>query len=346
MEPTTETTTTTPDPTTRAANGRFPWARVGVAVALLVVIAVLGRRFYGELDRLAGVPARSVALIALLYLVARAFNAGVIYAGLARLGHGAVRSVEVFFLLMTQYTVNMLVPRSGIGVPAGYLKLKRGVPVADFTAVQLLPGTLVMFVCVGIAGLAALVMSGDRFDAKLAALFGIVTVGATALVATGTPAHRAGTRLVSRFVTKMSDANRRLGLDWPLLAGATGSHVIALLLRGLRLQLAFSAVGAPVSFASALVASCASDVLFLVSLTPGALGFREGAIVYAARVLGTTGDVALSAAVLDRIVISAVNVLFACVGMGKFAGRSKPTPVGNREAVVNVTPITPDKRDT
>jgi uncharacterized membrane protein YbhN (UPF0104 family) len=50
-------------------------------------------------------------------------------------------------------------------------------------------------------------------------------------------------------------------------------------------------------------------------VTPAALGFREGAIVYGARVMQTTGDIALAAAVLDRVVGTACTVVVGQIGL-------------------------------
>jgi uncharacterized protein (TIRG00374 family) len=103
---------------------------------------------------------------------------------------------------------------------------------------------------------------------------------------------------------------------------------VVLLLRAARVQLSFKAVGVNVGFWPAFVASAVGDLMFLVSVTPGALGFREGGMVYAARVLGTTGDVALAAAVLDRIVLTGCNLVLGQIGVWRYIGRSPGAVVG------------------
>jgi uncharacterized protein (TIRG00374 family) len=130
-----------------------------------------------------------------------------------------------------------------------------------------------------------------------------------------------------RFLGRLSDACNRLGRDRRLIARSFAAHAVVLLLRAARVQLSFYAVGAKVGFWQAFVASAAADVMFLVSITPGALGFRETGIVYAARVLGTPGDVALAAAVLDRIVLTGCNLVLGQIGMWRYLGRSTPGAV-------------------
>jgi uncharacterized membrane protein YbhN (UPF0104 family) len=68
--------------------------------------------------------------------------------------------------------------------------------------------------------------------------------------------------------------------------------------------MAFQAASVPVSWWGTLIASTASDLMFVVSITPGAIGLREAAIALLARKLGTTTDVALTVAIIDRLVFS------------------------------------------
>jgi uncharacterized protein (TIRG00374 family) len=96
------------------------------------------------------------------------------------------------------------------------------------------------------------------------------------------------------------------------------THAVMLALRAWRIQLCFQAIGRPVNYFGALAASLLADLAFVVSITPAALGFREGAIVYAARVLHTTGDVALAAAILDRLISIVCHVVVGQLGVWQF----------------------------
>lgn len=131
--------------------------------------------------------------------------------------------------------------------------------------------------------------------------------------------------MLARFLGRLSYACRRLGRDRALLARALALHAVVLLLRAWRVQLSFHAVGRPVGFWPAFVASAAADVMFLVSITPGALGFREGALVYLAPMLGTTRDLALAAGVLDRLVLTACNLALGQIGIWRYIGRAAET---------------------
>ena len=251
-------------------------------------------------------------------------------ASLRSLGHTIGRA-ETFFVLMVQYYVNMLIPRAGIGALAGYLKLRRGIPIADLGAAQVLTLTVIQYACLGVAALvcqSVLAATGVApFDPLLAGVFAGVAVACFAPLVLPLPdlnpaPDEPAPGFLARFLARLSDACRRLGRDRRLVARTFVAHGVVLLLRTARVQLSFKAVGADVGFWPAFVASAVGDLMFLVSITPGALGFREGGMVYAARVLGTTGDVALAAAVLDRIVLTGCNLVLGQIGMWRYVGRA------------------------
>jgi uncharacterized protein (TIRG00374 family) len=123
---------------------------------------------------------------------------------------------------------------------------------------------------------------------------------------------------VRTFLARLVDAWHKLGEFNPLLLRVVATHAVMLLVRAWRIQLCFAAIGRPVHYLGALAASLLADLALLIAITPSALGFREGAMVYSARVMGTTGDVALAAAILDRIISTACNIVVGQVGVWQF----------------------------
>jgi uncharacterized membrane protein YbhN (UPF0104 family) len=85
-------------------------------------------------------------------------------------------------------------------------------------------------------------------------------------------------------------------------------------LQALKLYVAFCAVNADVAFAGVLMATILSELALLISITPGAIGFREAAVAASAAWLGCSPETALAAAVLDRLVMTAAIVLLAQAG--------------------------------
>jgi len=289
-----------------------------VAVLILVTLAFLGRRYYSDLWRLRRVPPLLVATIGVLWLVTRYLAADVMRVALQALGHRIGR-YEAFMLQMIQSYGNALVPRAGISAPAVYLKLRHGTPFADLGAVQLLPMTLLQIFTIGVMGLGCQLVLwrfyGLPWERPLTVLFAAVSVGCVAPLLVPLPAARAGRGRVTRFLARLVDAWHKLGAFNPLLLRVIATHAVMLVLRAWRIQLCFLAIGQPVHYFGALVASLLADLAFGISVTPAALGFREGAIVYASRVMQTTGDIALAAAVLDRLINTACTVIVGQLGV-------------------------------
>jgi uncharacterized membrane protein YbhN (UPF0104 family) len=337
-----------PAPASTHSRKRKLILRLVIAAVVLAALAIAGRRFYGELDRLAKVDPRVIAAMAALYVMGRIPPTWIMRAGLRALGHHIGRA-ETFFVLMSQYYVNMLIPRAGLGAVAGYLKIKRGVPVADMSAAQLVLMTIAQFACIGLIAFAVLAyLAATRqaqFDPILGALFGAVGAACLLPLLIPIPASLVGrgdsvSHVIGKFLARLSDGCHRLGRDRGLVARAMLIHTIVLLIRAARVQLSFYGVGQPVKFWPAFVASCLADVAFLVSITPGALGFREGGVVYVAPMLGTTGDVALAAAVLDRLVLTGCNIVFGQIGLWRYVGGRSPAVA----AVVVGADAAPDPR--
>lgn len=302
-----------------------------VAGLVLGALLVAGRRFYGELHRLRDAPPLLVAAISLLWLASRYPAADVMRVALRALGHRIGR-YEAFMLQMVQSYGNVLVPRAGIGMPALYMKLRHDTPFADFGAVQILPMTLMQVFTIGVVGLISqaglLATGGAEPDRLMTAVFAIVAAACVVPLVIRFPADRFMHGKLALFVARLIVAWHQLGGSRPLLARVVLTHTAMLFVRALRVMLCFHAVGADVSYAGALAASLLADLAFVFAVTPSGLGFREFAVVYAARVVGTTGDVALAAAILDRLVGTAVTVVVGQIGAWQFIQpvlRSRPS---------------------
>jgi len=320
----TPATTPTEEPRPLGRSWHARGLRLLLGVIVLAALAFVGRRYYGELGRLTSV--RPVWLIAMagLYLLTRALAADVLSSSLRTVGHHVGRG-EAFLVLMVQYYTNMLIPRAGIGAPATYLKVRRNIPVADFSAVQLLSLSLVQYFCLGAGGLAATALTasrgGHRPPRAAVVVFAAAAIGSALAIAVPfyrlTPRRWAAGNWVARFTAQFSGSYRTLSRHPLLIVRCVAAQAAILGLRAARMQIAFLAIGQPVSYLGAFVASALADLAFVVSVTPAALGFREGAIVYVAPLLGTTREIALSAAVLDRVVLTACNILVAQIGIWK-----------------------------
>ena len=83
-----------------------------------------------------------------------------------------------------------------------------------------------------------------------------------------------------------------------------------------RLHLIFEAVGSPVPVVDILAIRLLVSVFMLVTITPGNLGIREGAVAFSAQLLGIDVTAALFAALIER----ALNLVFV-FALGSVFGR-------------------------
>jgi uncharacterized membrane protein YbhN (UPF0104 family) len=229
---------------------------------------------------------------------------------------------EAFMLQMVQSYSNVLVPRSGIGVLGLYMKLRHGTPFADLGAVQVLPMTLLQLFTIGVMGLlcqvALFAPGGAQPDRVMALCFTAVAIGSVLPLMVPVPkAGQARGRIVA-FLSRLSFAWQRLGRSREVLGRVVVTHTAMLLIRALRVMLCFRAVRAELPYSGALAASLLADLAFVFAITPSGLGFREAAVVYSAGAIGTTHDIAMAAALLDRLIGTACNVLIGQVGVWQF----------------------------
>lgn len=291
--------------------------RVLIGLAVVAMLAYLARGYLGELRRLPSVSPVHVIAIFALYMAMRALNGLATRLALAALGH-VIGLAEAFMLAVLTTYANLLLPRAGLGLPALYLKLRRGVSYADFTSQALIVTTLQLG-AIGGCGLACqLILTklyGVRFDPLVGALFAASLVAGIGMPMIRPSLFARSHGRVANFVHRIADAWGRIGRSRGTVLAILLWNVPVLALRAWRLQLAFYAVGTPVTFAAAFVASLLGDLMFFVSVTPAGLGFREAAITYSSTMLGTDPGVALTASVLDRVVWTAGVVLVAQVGM-------------------------------
>ena len=82
----------------------------------------------------------------------------------------------------------------------------------------------------------------------------------------------------------------------------------------IRMYFAFLPLGESISFFNILLLGFLVSVSGIISLTPGALGFREGAIVLGSSFIGISPELSLLAATLDRIVSFVVISLLGSAG--------------------------------
>jgi uncharacterized protein (TIRG00374 family) len=152
-------------------------------------------------------------------------------------------------------------------------------------------------------------------------LFGVSLIGGLAALLLRIEVGSSWQGRLAAFVRRASQSWALLAQSRDIVPRLVVLQLVTLLLRAARLQMAFSAIGQPVNYCGVLVASLIADLTMLVSITPMALGLREGAITYAAQLMGTTPSIALAAAVIDRLVWTVGVLVVGQVGVWQLDAR-------------------------
>lgn len=311
---------------------RLPW-RLIIGLAAIGALVFVGREQLGELKRLRDVDPWYVVALVVLFLLARLVNGEILVQTLRTIGHHLGRKEALMVTFLRTYA-SMLIPRAGSAATGVYLKTTRGVRYAEFAALTL-PIALVQCCAIGAAGLGCLAVLSWKFDQSVppvfAGVFAFSLVAGAAALLVHIPVPKNWSGRIANFARRLSQAWRQLRTSRSLLGRLLCLHFTAIVLRAVRLQIAFWSVDVSVSFLSALVVSLLADAMFLVSFTPNGLGFRETAIVYGARVAGATTAEALAAAILDRLVVTATVIVAAQICLWRMP--ASPAKNGNREEI-------------
>lgn len=308
--------------------------RLALGLGVTALFCYAGRKYLGDIGMLKSVPPMWVAANALVYLLTRYANGEVLRLALNRLGC-AIRGYEAFMLNMVMSYTNLLVPHAGMGPPAMYLKSKYGVNYTDYAAL-VMPTFTLQLVCAGFCGLGAMtwiVLGGGggaspKGTVSLFLLFAAVIVVSVGLTLFPPPVPASWDNRVAKLLRRFSQTWGFLRADPKLTLRLLAIQLAVVLLRALRLQLAFCAVGVGWNFPVLLVASICSQFMLFLSITPGALGFREAAIGF---VMYNFCDPSLSvaASLLDRVVMTVVIIGVSQVGLFQFVRpvlRGAPPP--------------------
>ncbi len=292
------------------------WLKLAVTALTLAALVYVGRRLLGDLHHIQNANWIGVAALVLVYLLTCVIDARVLQIAMTALRR-PIRLTEGFSLTVLSRYSNLLIPRSGVGVTATYLKRYRGVGLTRYGSFVLFNGALLALSCSAVALLVAVIdwQIHGSFHTTLIGASAFLTLSGWAAIATRWRVPRWYRGPGVRLARRMSLVWKRLG-HWPILIESLALHFVALSLRALRLYLAFWALGIQVNTVGVILASLLADLVFIVSFTPSALGLREATITCVAFKLGVSAGVVLSAALLDRIVLTLTTAVVAQFAIG------------------------------
>jgi uncharacterized membrane protein YbhN (UPF0104 family) len=285
--------------------------RFVLGLAAIGCFIYVSRNFHGQLHRLAEANAWLVAIGCLVYLLTLWLQSETLRWGMKSVGQSLTQRETLGLTLVSSYA-NLIVPKSGMGATAVYLtKIRKG-SLADFGAVLFI-GSVLFILATCAVGLAVFITDAIATGNMSVGLLSVTLSGLIAsLVALridwqfaaryrGIGASQIGKLINARRLIKNSNVIFQLGL----------ANFALVFLRALRLQIAFYALGESPSFFFVLMMSVLGDLSFLIAITPAAIGFRESAIAFGALKMGMPIPVALSVAVLDRLVFSLTTIVTA-----------------------------------
>ena len=307
-----------------AESWRGPWMKAACGLAMIAALAFCGRNYLREIGRLRQASPVPVIAVLLVYLINRSLDGEGLRIALVQLGH-PINRFEAFLMSILGAYANLVFPRGGLGAPAMYLKLRYGVGYTDFTSLVLFT-SLLQVLATSASGLlslaAAKAMGGTPLNLGVACVFTASLVAGILVMLVRIKVPDSWHARVVGFVRRLNGSLRLLGESKTLVLRTVVLQVLCVLLRTVRLQLAFFALGQEVNFSGTLVSSTLADLALFVSVTPASLGIREGIVAYGATMMGTTPSMAVAAALLDRLIWTLAVIAMAQFGVWRLVPRA------------------------
>ena len=235
--------------------------------------------------------------------------------------------VEATGLTAVNTMANYYVPaRGGTVVRAGYMYAVHSMTIGAYailTVATVAIGTLVA-ITAGLASTAVLAASGEGDGLQLAIPFlgVLVLLGMAVGIAFVSVKAFSMTNRLAAAVNQLKTAaglwrrERVVGLRllfWTVVVLA--AHVG-------RLFVAFSAVGVSIDPAETVLIGSLVSMSFIIAITPGNLGVKEGVTAFAAALVGVPAAVALLAALVDRAVALVVTFGVGVSSLGPLMRRA------------------------
>lgn len=285
---------------------------------LLVSVAYVGRVLYRERAELRSALELSVGAIVALFVLNGIAHLQRTYEFTYMLRRLGVREPfgEGFLLTGAGFLLNHLPFNAGLVMRATVLKRDHSLPYASYLALVMV-NALVNVAMSAVIGLLCLTFATARSHVEwpLVLMFGGMLAGSVALafVPSSWVPDRSG------FVWNRL---RTLGTGVRLVRGnASNLALLAALaftkvaVAAVRMWICFGALKAALSPLAAALLSSTTIVFSLINVTPGNLGLREVAMAGVSTLLGTSYEIGMGAASIDRAVLLAYTVASGLPGL-------------------------------
>ncbi len=313
---------------------QITWKKVVIrwCVPLLILgpLVVFAWKYGGNLSVIQKANPFYLLLAAGVFIFTRSLNGQVLRIALRRLRRN-LSFRWAFLLTMAMSYINLLVPRAGLGAPALFLRRRHNLRYSSFAAL-LVPLLVVQLLCAGLIGLALtaiLQYSGSVSNWFLwYAIFAAVAAGAVGLMLFPIPGSLSGDGKFIRAIRRFRRIRPFMYSSPGVVLRPMAVHAVIIILRGLRMALVFEALGGG-NWPAVFMVSIFSQFTILLGVTPNGLGLKEAVIMlsYPALVPGG-GALALSAAILDRMVMMAVEIVVGQYALRRMLGELGIAKVG------------------
>lgn len=224
---------------------------------------------------------------------------------------------EAYYVSLLSSIGNYFGPlMGGTGIRAVYLKKKAGIKYTDFIS-TLYGNYVIVFFVAAVFGIFSLFLLHDNVSANAfypLALFFVGTAIGLIMVMDKTT-HRFFEKILKKFfksdglVLRIFNSWLKI-LNYPgMVKSLLGVSVLNLLILMLINYVEFKMVGISLSLGALMLYAVLGSFSILISLTPGALGIREGIYLLTAGVIGVTSNEILAVALIDRSIQFLVMVL-------------------------------------
>lgn len=281
---------------------------------LLGIAGVVAIAWYFGLDNvLAMLRAVSVTDLfawTVLTILARVLLAETTVAPLKALGF-SMRRIDMFWIGWLRTFANQVFPSAGVAAYTQAIRQKVSISWPELAALAA-PQFVLVAAALGCIGLLAVLTNPQSLQGSIAALLVVYSGVLVAAVAIGRGApwlFKLLPQALSERFAATSAALQKFAERPSLILLVIFCHSAAILLRGARMWLLFTAAGIGLEWNEALLIVAVAESSMLVQVTPGGLGVREGAVLAAAMLVGVPTDVAAGVALLDRALIIAITTL-------------------------------------
>ena len=283
----------------------LPWLS-GVALLVALVVIFSPENLWVVIG---GTGISGIAIWAGLTVTARLIQAQTTVLPVNALGYH-IRLRDAFWIGWIRTFANQLVPVSGVAAYAKIIRQKTNMNWSELASLAA-PQFVLAAAALGLVGIAATSVNmqalGELF-VTLSAVFVVLLLVSIALIRgvsgfIGLFPKSLSTRLEKTALALQTFATRR-----GLLMTVVSCHAATILLRGGRLWLLFAAAGVALDWNQVLLVVAVAESSLLIQLTPGGLGIRESAVLVGAALVGIPADVAISVALIDRLLVIGITV--------------------------------------